>query len=77
MSLDEALHHVKSKRGMVNPNDGFIYQLRAYEGILKARCVFMVVKKVIRWEGKVFVVLFCLFVCHGSIFSPRNLRTFI
>lgn len=37
MSLDEALQHVKSKRGIINPNDGFIHQLRAYEGILKAR----------------------------------------
>ena len=37
MSLSDALSHVKSKRSIVNPNDGFIHQLLAYEGILKAR----------------------------------------
>ena len=37
MPLDEAIQHVKSKRGIVNPNDGFMNQLKAYEGILKAR----------------------------------------
>lgn len=36
-SLKEALNHVKSKRNIANPNDGFISQLQAYEGILKAR----------------------------------------
>ena len=37
MSLEDAVHHVKSKRSIVNPNDGFMSQLNAYEGILKAR----------------------------------------
>ena len=40
MSLKEALAHVKERRSVVNPNDGFVAQLRDYEGILKARCVF-------------------------------------
>ena len=40
MSLKEALAHVKSRRSVVNPNDGFVNQLRDYEGILKARYVF-------------------------------------
>lgn len=40
MSLKEALAHVKGRRSVVNPNDGFIAQLRDYEGILKARCAF-------------------------------------
>ena len=38
-SLEEAMAMVKVKRNCINPNDGFIHQLRAYEGILKARCV--------------------------------------
>ena len=37
MSLEEALALVKGKRSVVNPNDGFITQLKDYEGILKAR----------------------------------------
>ena len=37
MSLNDALKHVKGKRSVVNPNDGFLSQLQAYEGILKAR----------------------------------------
>jgi len=37
MSLEEALAHVKSKRSIVNPNEGFMSQLQAYEGILRAR----------------------------------------
>ena len=37
MSLDEALKHVKKQRSIVNPNEGFLGQLQAYEGILKAR----------------------------------------
>jgi protein phosphatase slingshot len=37
MSLADAMSHVKSKRSIVNPNEGFISQLQAYEGILKAR----------------------------------------
>lgn len=37
MSLNEALKHVKLKRSIVNPNEGFLSQLQAYEGILKAR----------------------------------------
>ena len=43
MSLDDALSHVKSKRSVVNPNDGFISQLQAYEGILKARLAFVTI----------------------------------
>lgn len=39
MSLKEALAYVKGRRSVVNPNDGFIAQLRDYEGILKARYV--------------------------------------
>lgn len=37
MSLEEALVHVKGKRSVVNPNEGFMQQLKDYEGILKAR----------------------------------------
>ncbi len=37
MSLDEAFRHVKSCRSIVNPNHGFMSQLKAYEGILTAR----------------------------------------
>eukprot|EP00731_Ephydatia_muelleri_P023353 Em0015g936a len=37
LTLDDALAYVKSKRSCINPNDGFIQQLRAYEGILSAR----------------------------------------
>ena len=39
MSLEEALEHVKGKRSVVNPNDGFVQQLKDYEGILRARWV--------------------------------------
>ena len=39
LTLDDALAYVKSKRSCINPNDGFIQQLRAYEGILSARLV--------------------------------------
>ena len=41
MSLNEALAHIKKKRTVVNPNDGFVAQLRDYEGILKARYMYM------------------------------------
>lgn len=37
MSLNEAISYVKGKRAIVNPNAGFLTQLQAYEGILKAR----------------------------------------
>lgn len=37
MSLADALSLVKSKRSVMNPNEGFLNQLQAYEGILKAR----------------------------------------
>ena len=37
MSLKEALESVKKKRSVINPNEGFMNQLKAYEGILKAR----------------------------------------
>eukprot|EP00731_Ephydatia_muelleri_P035468 Em0126g11a len=37
LTLDDALAYVKSKRSCINPNDGFIQQLRAYESILSAR----------------------------------------
>lgn len=37
MSLEEAFKHVKSCRNCINPNHGFMDQLHAYEGILKAR----------------------------------------
>lgn len=46
MSLKEALSHVKGRRSVVNPNDGFVAQLRDYEGILKARCVSQVVREI-------------------------------
>ena len=36
-SLDEAYTFVKSKRAVVNPNEGFMKQLKMYEGILGAR----------------------------------------
>ena len=52
MSLQDALTHVKSKRPIVNPNDGFMNQLLAYEGILRARylcsCVHVLVTAVWR-----------------------------
>lgn len=34
MNLEKALRYVKSKRPIVNPNDGFIRQLRNYEKVL-------------------------------------------
>ena len=37
MPLTEAKKHVKSIRSCTNPNDGFMGQLRSYEGILTAR----------------------------------------
>lgn len=39
MSLNDALAYVKGRRSVVNPNEGFIAQLRDYEGILRARFV--------------------------------------
>lgn len=39
MSLDDALKHVKKRRSVVQPNPGFMKQLRIYEGILDARQV--------------------------------------
>ena len=38
MAFQEALDHVKQRRSCVNPNDGFMAQLRDYQGILRARC---------------------------------------
>ena len=37
MPLADAKKHVKTIRGCINPNDGFLSQLRSYEGILTAR----------------------------------------
>lgn len=37
MTLAESKKHVKSIRSCINPNDGFMGQLRSYEGILTAR----------------------------------------
>ena len=37
MSLEEAIDRVRKKRSCINPNEGFMHQLKAYEGILKAR----------------------------------------
>ena len=37
MTLEDAFSHVKSKRSVINPNHGFMSQLKAYEGILNAR----------------------------------------
>ena len=37
MTLAEAKKHVKSIRSCINPNEGFMAQLRDYEGILTAR----------------------------------------
>ena len=37
MSLDDAYMLVKERRSCVRPNTGFMAQLKAYEGILKAR----------------------------------------
>ena len=36
-TLDEAYKYVKSKRSVIRPNDGFMKQLKIYEGILGAR----------------------------------------
>ena len=41
-SLAEAMEYVVSKRGIVNPNPGFIEQLIIYEGILNSRYIFYV-----------------------------------
>ncbi|KZT67139.1 phosphatases II [Daedalea quercina L-15889] len=37
MSLDDAFRHVVSRRKFVRPNSGFMYQLKVYEHILRAR----------------------------------------
>ena len=37
MSLESAIEHVKMRRTCINPNHGFMTQLKAYEGILRAR----------------------------------------
>lgn len=37
MTLAEAKRHVKGIRSCINPNEGFMTQLKAYEGILTAR----------------------------------------
>ena len=37
MTLKDALAYVKGRRSVVNPNEGFLSQLRDYEGILRAR----------------------------------------
>ncbi|XP_003389465.1 PREDICTED: protein phosphatase Slingshot homolog 2-like [Amphimedon queenslandica] len=37
MSLEDALSFVRSQRSCIKPNHGFMSQLKAYEGILKAR----------------------------------------
>ena len=36
-SLEQALAHVKKRRPIANPNDGFIEQLKIYEGMLAAQ----------------------------------------
>ena len=36
-SLEQALSHVKTCRPIANPNDGFIQQLKIYEGMLAAQ----------------------------------------
>ncbi|CBY37382.1 unnamed protein product [Oikopleura dioica] len=36
-SLEQALAHVKKRRAIANPNDGFIEQLKIYEGMLAAQ----------------------------------------
>ena len=38
-TLEDALKYVKSQRGVVHPNEGFMKQLQEYEGILCARSV--------------------------------------
>ena len=45
MGLEEAFSHVKSKRSVINPNHGFMNQLKAYEGILTARYIVRLVAK--------------------------------
>lgn len=35
LSFDDALSYVKSKRSIVNPNRGFIYQLKSHENEIK------------------------------------------
>ena len=36
-SLDHALNHVRERRPIVQPNEGFLRQLQTYSGILRAR----------------------------------------
>lgn len=36
-SVEQAFEFVKKQRGCVQPNNGFMEQLRMYEGILTAR----------------------------------------
>lgn len=36
-TLEEALEYVKKHRDCIRPNDGFLQQLKTYEGILQAR----------------------------------------
>lgn len=36
-TLDEALNHVRERRPIVQPNEGFLKQLHTYSGILSAR----------------------------------------
>ena len=46
-SLDEAYKYVKGKRSVIKPNDGFLKQLKMYEGILTARSVYAIMYKVV------------------------------
>jgi protein-tyrosine phosphatase len=49
MSLDEAIKFVKRKRGVIQPNAGFLRQLRTYEGILDARYTALLSRNVRRF----------------------------
>ena len=53
MPLADAKKHVKSIRGCINPNDGFMSQLHSYEGILTAR--FVSVSPTQAWQGHIYI----------------------
>lgn len=37
MSYDEARKYLKARRPQIDPNDGFVKQLKSYEEILKVK----------------------------------------
>ena len=60
MSLNDALAYVKSCRSCIKPNHGFMSQLKAYEGILKARYIQYTVREVASGKESVKMIKFYL-----------------